>query len=168
MRIGLVSDTHGKLSRLQDALEILTSRLIDAIVHCGDIDNPECLEMMAATGLPVYAVAGNVDRHIQDLKDTAERTGVDFHSQIVAVPLGDGRHLAATHGHDSRILAELTGGGQFPYVCHGHTHRVRDENHNGVRVICPGALRQPRSPRHPTAAILDTERDELTLIDVPK
>ena len=167
MRIGILSDTHGRQDRLQRAMELLSQRQFGAVVHCGDIGSNECLELLGQARVEAYAVAGNTDRHIQDLVETARRLGVDFHSEVIEVPLGDGRHLVATHGHEDGVLAELIQGKQFPYVCHGHTHRFRDERMGAVRVICPGALRQPRHPRHPTVALLDTGSDVLEQIDVP-
>ncbi len=37
MRIGLLSDSHGKTRKLRTALELLAQHKVDAIVHCGDI-----------------------------------------------------------------------------------------------------------------------------------
>jgi uncharacterized protein len=166
MRIGILSDTHGRKDRLQRALELLSERGAEAMVHCGDIGSVECLGVLAGADAPTYAVAGNTDRHVERLSKEATRSGVSFHWEVVEVPLGDSRFLVATHGHDEEILAELVQGEQFPYVCHGHTHRFEDERVGSVRVICPGALRHPRHPRHPTVALLDTETDVLERIDV--
>ena len=66
------------------------------------------------------------------------------------------------------LLAELGAGGQFAYVCHGHTHKRTDERNGRVRVICPGALAHPRKPRRAGLAVLDTDADELTFIDLPR
>ena len=81
----------------------------------------------------------------------------------VEVPLGDGEHLAATHGHRETILDGLIGGQQFPYVCHGHSHRVRDERIGRTRVINPGALHHAKVH---TIAMLDTDTDMLEHIIV--
>ena len=89
-----------------------------------------------------------------------------FAEDFITVPIGNRRHLAATHGHLAHVVEELILGGQFPYVCHGHTHRLRDERIGGCRVINPGALRGPRGRRGPTCALLDTDTDELTILDL--
>jgi len=118
--------------------------------------------------VPVYAVAGNMDRRVGELADEAERTGVHFSSEVVEVPLGDDRYLVVTHGDDEAVLEELIRGEQFPYVCHGHTHRIRDERIGRVRVLNPGALHHYKEPHHPGAILLDTDTDRLDWIDVPK
>jgi len=166
MKIGIVSDSHGMARRLRAALGILTSGGVDAIVHCGDIGSIRCLELLGAVGVPIYAVAGNMDRHIERLESAAAERNVTFSWEVVEVPIGGDRFLVAAHGHDERILGGLLAGQQFPYVCHGHTHCTRDERIGKVRLINPGALCRPRSPGGPTAAILDTDKDELEIVKV--
>ncbi len=166
MRIGILSDTHGMADRLADALRLLTDRRADALVHCGDIGTGEMLRQLADTGLPTFAVMGNVDHYPAPLLAAAREAGATLEVETVEAPLGDGRYLVATHGHDADLLEDLIRGEQFPYVCHGHTHVWRDERIGSVRVINPGALCRPKGPRHPTVALLDTERDTVEQIAV--
>ena len=164
MKIGIVSDSHGRTSRLRAAMAIFASHGVEAIVHCGDVGNPACIEQLAAAEADAYVVAGNMDRRVEDLAALAESLGVRFAWEVIEVPLGDGRCLVATHGHDVRVLGELVMDQQFPYVCHGHTHRRRDERHGKVRVINPGAL---HAAAVPSVAVLDTDTDTLEHIIVP-
>ena len=149
-------------------MEVLVGLGAEAVVHCGDVGSAECVEVLGAAGVPAYLVLGNMDRRQTKLAAAARKCGVALEREVVEVPIGDGRHLAATHGHDEQVLAELVIGGQFPYVCHGHTHRIRDDRFAGTRVINPGALRHPKDPKHPAAAILDTEADTVEHVLVPK
>ncbi|MCD6365279.1 MAG: metallophosphoesterase family protein [Planctomycetes bacterium] len=164
MRVGIVSDSHGREKTLAAALEVLSAENVRAIVHCGDIGSQACLAQLGGFEGDSYAVAGNTDRHIAELSALAAEAGVAFHPVVVEVPIDVGRYLAATHGHNEHVLAELIAGKEFPYVCHGHTHRARDERVGSVRVICPGALRHPREPHYPTVAVLDTAEDSLVLL----
>ncbi len=169
MKIGILSDSHGKAQRLAAALEVFSDRGVDAIVHCGDAGSVECIEMLGVAGAAACAVAGNMDRRrTRAMAAAAERCGVAFATSFVEVPLGGGQFLVATHGHDAGLLAELIAGEQFPYICHGHTHRVRDERVGKVRVINPGALAHPRDPHYPTVAILDTDTDAVERIALPR
>lgn len=163
MKIGIVSDTHGRADRLGKALAVLSARGAEAVVHCGDIGGGECISALAEAGLPAYAVAGNMDRHIEQLQAQAGKTGVRFSRDTILVPLAGGAYLAATHGDRSGSLEELLASGQFPYVCHGHTHRPRNEKIGEARVINPGALHHARVH---TAALLDTETDTVERLEI--
>lgn len=164
MIIGIVSDTHGDITQLTHAVGVFSHHHVHAIVHCGDVGNIECLRVLAKAAPKVYMVAGNMDRHVEELADEAQHLGISFAWEAIQVPLDDGKALVATHGHDQNLLGELIADRQFPYVCHGHTHKTRDEVINGVRVINPGALH--RAKVH-TVALLDTETDVLEHIIVP-
>jgi hypothetical protein len=160
MKIGILSDTHGRSDRLATAIDVLTQRGAEGIVHCGDITAAEDIRLLGEAPVPAWAVAGNMDRDIQPrLLAAAQSHGVEFAPDFVAVPLDDGEHLAATHGHLENLLDELICGGQFPYVCHGHTHRVRDERFGEVRVLNPGALWHPKGRSECTCLLLDVDTD---------
>ena len=164
MRIGIVSDTHGEADRLRSALAIFRAHDAEAIVHCGDLGTTKCLRILAAAGSAVYMVAGNMDRHVEELVALADELSVHFAWEVIEVPLGNGRRLVATHGHDGKILGELVHDAQFPYVCFGHTHRMLDERHGSVHVINPGALHNVHTP---TVALLDTATDTVEHVVVP-
>ena len=167
MKIGIVSDSHGKTNRLQSALDIFAERSVEAIVHCGDIISARCVALLAAADAETYLVLGNMDRHSDQLIRQAAKCGVNFSWEVIEVPIDAERHLVATHGNDEKILGEIIAKQQFPYVCHGHTHRVRDERIGKVRVINPGALYNNRDPSYPTVAVLDTETNTLETIRLP-
>ncbi|MCP4378371.1 MAG: YfcE family phosphodiesterase [bacterium] len=166
MLIGLLSDSHADTSRLENAVAILARQGAEAVVHCGDIEAVEHVEILAQSGVPAYLVAGNMDRHPAKLSKLAEDCGVNFAPDFLEVPLGDDQYLIALHGHNEQLLMELVQGGQFPYICHGHTHRTADNSYGPVRVICPGALSNPRSPKFPTVVILDTNANTLRFLEV--
>ncbi len=162
MKIGIVSDSHGKTRRLERAVRMLVERGAAAIVHCGDLEGSESLTVLGDAGAAAYAVAGNMDRHSPHLADAAAGAGVTFGWRTVEVELGDGRLLTATHGDDDRLLAELLAGEQFAFVCCGHTHQRRLTRLGAVTVINPGAIH--RANPH-SAAMLDTDTGDVTFMD---
>jgi hypothetical protein len=163
MRIGIISDTHGRAERLRQAVDTLCRRGVDALVHCGDVGSAECVAALAGCDAPAYVVLGNMDRRPDDLVEAASEHGVTLAWEVVEVPIGAGEFLVATHGHDENLLGELIAHRQFPYVCHGHTHRMRDERYGPVRVINPGAL---HNAHHHTVALLDTLSEDLDHIRI--
>ena len=173
MKIGIVSDSHGKSKRLARGIDVLTDASAEVIVHCGDIENIDGIKLLGTSGLPSYLAAGNMDvSRFGRLQTEAESCGVIFAADFVAVPLDDGdgdkykKYLAATHGKDEQLLDELVLGGQYRYVCHGHTHRMSDERAGSTRVLNPGALYNPRGGGGQTVMLLDTETDTVKIISV--
>ena len=158
MKIGILSDSHGHLDLVREALEIFAYNEVEAIVHCGDVGPEECIDALCEAHTAVYVCAGNMDKHVEILGARCKKDGFDFSTEVVRVPIGDGRFLAATHGDDEQLLGELIAEKQFPYVCHGHTHKRRDDRVDGVRVINPGALHHAKVH---SIAILDTDTDML-------
>jgi len=166
MLIGLLSDSHANASRLENAVALLIEQGVESLVHCGDIVAADQVAILAGRDVPAYLVAGNMDRHPAELAAEADRCGINFAADFLEVRLGNGRHLIALHGDNEQLMLEFVAGGQFPYICHGHTHRAANKTYGQVRVICPGALVHPRSPRHPTVAMLDTDSDTVRFIKV--
>jgi putative phosphoesterase len=163
VKIGILSDSHGQTQRLQAALQALRAAGAEVLVHCGDIGSLDCLAALAGCGLAVHAVAGNMDRPVETVADAAAQAGVHFERQVVTVPLGNGRTLAATHGSDAAQLRQLVASGRHAYVCCGHAHKFSDTRSGPVRVINPGALYHV----HPyTVALLDTDSDELRMLTI--
>src|SRR6188768_3047522 len=89
MRIGLISDTHGKLRPA--VFERLAG--VDLIFHAGDIGSLDIITELE-TIAPVQAVHGNTDDF--DVRDRYRET-----LELVA----DGKRIAVTHGH---LIASLT------------------------------------------------------------
>ena len=164
MKVGIVSDSHGKADRLRRALEELIRRGAEKVVHCGDVGSADCVEVLAGCGVEAYAVAGNMDRRPEELAQRARQLGVHFSLDTILVPIGEGDYLAATHGNDAAALSQLITAGRYRYVCHGHTHRRRDERCRGVHVINPGALHHTHSP---TVALLETSSGTVEFVRVP-
>ncbi len=169
MKIGIVSDSHGKSKRLAKAIGMLTEKGADAILHCGDIGSDDCVKVLGNAGVPAYAVSGNSDRHPGHLEIIAAEACVTFSTETVEIPIENDQYVIATHGHDEGLLGTLIIDGQFPYVCHGHWHQPRDEKVGPTRVINPGALTRPRGHDHKrSCALLDTETDTLEFFEVAR
>jgi putative phosphoesterase len=121
MIIGVISDTHGRLTN--SALEAL--RGSELIIHAGDIGRPEILEELEKVA-PVYAVRGNTDtgRWAQALPMTqvVEAGGMTFY---VLHNLG-------------MLDLDLKAGG-FDVVVYGHSHVPKEETREGVLYFNPGS-----------------------------
>jgi len=143
MRIGLLSDTHGRLD--SSVLEIFHG--VERILHAGDIGGEEILIELGSLA-PVTAVYGNTD-------------GFPLASKLKAweiLELQEVR-IALTHqiGHPERLspeAAERIAAYRPTLVVSGHTHAPHDRTVGGVRFLNPGAAGPRRFSLPRTVALL--------------
>lgn len=69
MRIGLISDSHYAFDRLDFALDKLLHEGIDVLLHAGDMGTETTLQTLAGLGVPSYAVFGNNDYRLLELRE---------------------------------------------------------------------------------------------------
>lgn len=142
IRIGVLSDSHGRRERTARAVARLRAAGADRLLHLGDFEDPDLLEELLVADdhgnlLPVDLVAGNMDDP-QELAAAAQRLGLAFHHPGGEIEI-DGRRIAFTHGDRSREVDRLLAS-KPDFFLHGHTHQAFDAPVRGVRTINPGAL----------------------------
>jgi putative phosphoesterase len=146
MKIGVVSDTHDNTAAVESALRLLTDRGVELVLHCGDIESPETVQLFA--GVPTHFVFGNCDGEW-----TARASSRDYSAlreAIVAIgakvqePFGNlelaGKKLAWAHGHEQGLFRSLENSDHFDYLFYGHSHVAAEHRTGRTRVINPGAL----------------------------
>lgn len=130
-RIGIVSDSHGDRSHLEQALmKMEAGGRLDCLIHCGDGGS----DAVALTGsiLQTVTVRGNCDGW-----------GCAYQEEMV-LPIGKVPFLV-THGHRYSVkrgldlLADSAAAKGVRVACFGHTHVPYCAYHNGVLLINPGA-----------------------------
>lgn len=141
MRIGLISDTHGRLrNEVFDRFEG-----VDRILHAGDIGPLGLLVELQAIA-PVTAVYGNTDGHdiraevpkVADL-ELAGYPVVVLHGDQLGSPTPDA--LRRAHP-DARVIV------------YGHTHRPLVDESGSVLVVNPGSAGAARFGIPPSVGIL--------------
>jgi len=136
MRIAIVSDTHGRGERVQQALQLVKRAGAELILHCGDIDDAATVRLFPAH---THFVFGNCDLDRDEIRAAVREIGATLHEGFGHVELA-GKKLAFVHGDDKHELRDLVNSEAFDFVFHGHTH-IADEHRVGrTRVINPGAL----------------------------
>lgn len=140
MRIGVISDTHGRVR--EEVLERLEG--VDSIFHAGDFDRPEVLEALEQVA-PVYGVRGN-----NDWGDWARDL-----PRMLRFHLG-GVCFCMAHDRNS-IPWSLNG---VDVVIYGHTHHYAREKVLGRLWLNPGSCSYPRPFRSvPTMMLLDLDEE---------
>lgn len=154
MRILVLSDTHGEISRARAVCEKLqTQSPLDLIVHCGDYYK-DAIKLGEVTGVPIVWVKGNTDGSFSPDE-----------VQIVETEYGD---LLVTHGHMENVefsMQKLFYRAQEKNCCaalFGHTHRAVFTETGGIYLMNPGSLTKPRDGSGGTFGLLTTGADYLS------
>ena len=149
MKIGILSDTHSKLDLAKDALSLLVKNGAEFIVHAGDIEHIETLDMLKNCGVRYVAVYGNNDAHL-----------VRYHSEynLVKEPyyfkIADTKfklmHLPFYMAPDSDV------------IIFGHTHEFEVDFKNETLFLNPGEV-CARSKPLSECAMLEVEKDSFVV-----
>ena len=160
MRLAILSDTHSRHATSARALELVRSFDVDLILHCGDIDNVETVELFPSH---THFVFGNCDTDRDELRRAMRLSGATLHEPFGHIDL-NGISLAFIHGDDSRMLRDLESSAAFRFIFYGHTHVLREHTVGSTRVINPGALHRAQTK---TFLILDlpTEKMETVVVE---
>jgi uncharacterized protein len=145
VRLGIISDTHGKLR--PEVFEIFAG--VDHILHAGDVGDEDILIALEALA-PLTAVYGNVDG--PELRERLPR--------VAELEL-DGFYVTVTHGDQlgSPTPAKLRAA--FPsaeILMYGHTHRpLLELVDKTVTVMNPGSAGAARFNLRPSVGIMELE-----------
>lgn len=138
MRIAIISDTHSRMSSVLAALEMMTDRNVDAILHCGDISDADTVRLFPAH---THFVFGNTDYLRDEIAQAVGDIGAKLHGAWGHLEF-DGISIAFTHGDDAQLLLELEHANTFDFLFHGHTHVKKEHRTGKTRVINPGAIQR--------------------------
>ena len=156
MLIGVISDTHGDVGAVRQAIRILDSFHVSLTIHCGDI-GPEILPLLK--GRRFHFVSGNMEV-VEPLPDVGRDPEHTFHDQLGTLEL-EGRRVAFLHGHDVKLLHHTIHSGEWDLLCHGHTHAFSVSREGQTLVLNPGALSRTRNP---SLAIVELPSLEVTQV----
>lgn len=159
MLLGVVSDTHGHVLNTADAVRMLESLEVEAVLHCGDIGSPTVVRMFSPW--PTHFVMGNCDYDAHELRDAVEEAGLFFHDRFGDLEIA-GVKIALLHSDDQARFRETIGSGKWDLVCYGHTHQARCEQIGNTVVLNPGAAY--RANPHSLAVV---ELPSLQVTNVP-
>lgn len=136
MRILVISDTHRYLANVYNVISDIYDK-IDGIIHLGDVEDDVELIRHRFPDIPIYNVPGNCD-HCFNIAEE---------DKVIVL---NGKRIFLTHGHRYGV-----GGGVYRLFCRGrelgadcclfgHTHVPYLSEEEGIIIMNPGSLTQPR------------------------
>jgi putative phosphoesterase len=159
MRIGVLSDSHGRAPITAHAVAALRDVGAELLIHLGDVCSEAVIDELV--GHNAHLVFGNCDLDVRGLTAYAELLGITVAHPMGVLDVADKR-IAFTHGDRESLMRQALADGA-DYLLHGHTHTVRDERVGRARIINPGALF--RAARY-TVALVEPAADRVQLIEI--
>lgn len=147
MRIGIISDTHGRFVHL--AVNMMGK--IDALIHLGDYYR-DVLPLTSSLGIPVHFVKGNCD--------------VGGNAPLEILLNLSGKNFFITHGHkyDVKIsikpLVLKARSSNADVVLFGHTHIPEIFEEDNIIFMNPGSPSFPKTRKGPTVGVIDISNDK--------
>lgn len=157
MKIGVMSDSHGNLKAVKQAVEEMGP--VDVIIHLGDYVE-DALYLKTITNAPVHMLKGNLDSF------------ADQGSMSLETTLG-GFRVFACHGHKHGVkndLHHLYYAGlekSAQVILYGHTHHAYIEDDGQVLLMNPGSVGAPRLDDPPSYGLITIEKGEIEAKIIP-
>ncbi len=137
-RIGVLSDTHGKLR--EEVVEIL--RECDVILHAGDINTPRVVESLREIA-PLYVVRGNADK--EWAADLPESLSEEIYGLRIFMV------------HNKKGIPGDTAG--YDLVITGHSHKYEEKETENCFFLNPGSCGPRRFSQPVTMAVVEVEEE---------
>ncbi|HHU38245.1 MAG TPA: metallophosphoesterase family protein [Propionibacterium sp.] len=150
MKVIVVADSHAP-RRWKGIPHVLALELQDAdlILHAGDVCTPDVLDGLA-THAPVKVVLGNNDG--TDIRAWGATDDLELELEGVRIAM---LHIAGPKDGRGRRMRR-----RFPdadVVIFGHSHMPLDEVQDGVHLLNPGSVADPRREPLPSFAVLTVD-----------
>ncbi len=145
MKIGIISDTHDNLTKVEKAIKILQEEKVSLIIHCGDWVSPFVpqfiFKLEPKLEIPIKSVFGNNEGdHFRFFeRKEKENWNIDFFKETLELEM-DGKKIVVYHGSSKILTKSLISSKNYAIVLTGHDHKAVIENIEGVLHINPGSV----------------------------
>ncbi len=169
MKICIVSDSHDRCSHLEAAVREAKAAGAEAVLHCGDVVNPETLKVILPFDLPVHVIHGNNSGDLSVMsKIASEQTNnVHYYGHDAGFELA-GKRIFLVHFPEYADSMSTTG--DWDLVCCGHSHEagvstVKNKQGSLTHLVNPGTVGGIMAPA--TWILGDLDSMTFTVHDVP-
>jgi hypothetical protein len=131
MKVGIISDTHDRLDRIEKAVRIFNEKGVELLLHAGDFVSPFALKRFGGLRAKLIGVYGNNDGDKLLLRKVAVEMGFEIYRSPYEFSIGNRRVLLM---HEPLFLSYLR---DYTLVVYGHTHNL-DIREGSPLFINPG------------------------------
>ena len=161
MKIGVVSDTHDNIPRLEQALKVFADAKVEQIIHAGDMVSPFLDRCFANIKVPLLYLVGNNEGEIAWLYKKFGKIGEVRPGPEVRAFGGKKVYV----NHIDHCVDSLAKSGDFDIIIYGHTHKVDVRTVGKTLILNPGECCGYLSGKS-TVAIVDTEKMSADIIEL--
>jgi len=130
MKIGVLSDSHDNLAKIERAVDFFNKKKVEFVLHAGDFVAPFTIPKFKKLSCPWLGVLGNNDGEKEGLSRVSE-------GKIKKAPLRvkiNQRRITLVHDINSLNLEKE----DADVVIYGHTHKAKEEKKRHSLIINPG------------------------------
>jgi putative phosphoesterase len=161
MLIGIVADTHDRLTLVRKALSLFREEGITTVLHAGDFISPFTIPLFS--DFRMYGVLGNNDGERKGLSDMFSSIRGTLQEYFVTVQV-DSTRICITHGHIPGLLSLAVKSNLYDLVVTGHTHEP-EIREGPPTIINPGECCGYLSDRS-TIAVFDTQKKKGEILEI--
>ncbi len=159
MLIGIIADTHDNMPAIHRAVEILTERRVEHVIHAGDFCSPFTFRALKHLKCGFTGIYGNNDGErvlLQKLSNSR------IFTQPYILELA-GKKIVIMHEH--HLVDALADSSHFDLIVYGHTHTSDIRKQGSTLIVNPGELSGWLYGKS-TVAIADLSSMSAELIDI--
>lgn len=132
MKVGLLSDTHDNMTKIEKSVELLNEKGVEFVIHCGDIVSPFAAVPLKKLKCDFIGVFGNNDG---DLLMINKVTDNKFYKAPKKIEF-DNKSIILFH--EPFIFEDIDESIEF--VFYGHTHKKYLKKKGQQLIVNPGTV----------------------------
>lgn len=133
MKIGVITDTHERVSKIKKAVEFFNSSDVEIVLHAGDIISPIMTDHLKKLNVKMLGVFGNNDgeKNLWRIRSAEFPNGLELRERYAELEAAGAKFLVI---HEPYLLDSIVAGGKYDFVIYGHTHAT-DLRREGRTVV---------------------------------
>ena len=139
MLLGIISDSHDNLPKIDSAVARLNTLGVDLVLHAGDYCAPFAALRYGGLNAKLVGVFGNNDAEKELLRVKFESLGHEVKSRFLSLDL-NGVRIGLLHGDEENLLEELTRSQTYDLIISGHTHSMSNMQRGKTTCFNPGEV----------------------------
>jgi len=153
VKVVVVSDSHGNIANLKYVMGFAEKIFAGAVIHCGDWNTLEAIEVVASYNIAIFTVLGNADID-PSVSAKCKELSAKFDQRFLKFQL-NGRKIGVIHSIDNwKLKIE-----NLDIVFTGHFHSQKEWVKKRVKIVRPGSLEEGVA-----FAVYDTDTNKVEFI----